>query len=89
LVLPGFEPNPGNACNRRDVTDEIEVEFVVERRIARVGGSDYEKRVAVRGRFCDRLGGDIAARTRPVLDDEWMIVSQSVFTQVRRETGKE
>jgi hypothetical protein len=51
LVLPGFEPNPGNACNRRDVTDEIEVEFVVERRIARVGGSDYEKGVAVRGRF--------------------------------------
>ena len=29
-----------------------------------------EQRVAVRGRSHDRLGGDVAAGARPVLDDE-------------------
>ena len=34
--------------------------------------SKPEKRVAVRGRAHDRLGGDIAAGAWPVLDDKWL-----------------
>ena len=60
------------ARDRRDVADEIEIEFVVERRIDRVRRTDQEERVAVRRRAHDRLGGDIAAGARPVLDDEWL-----------------
>jgi len=42
----------------------------VEARIDGVRIADQEERVAVRGRANDRLGRDIAAGTRPVLDDE-------------------
>ena len=50
-----------DACDRRDVADEIEIELVVERRIDRVRSIPHRlKRVAVRGRSHDRLGGDIA-----------------------------
>src|SRR5262249_48887510 len=55
---------------RRDVTDEIEVELVIERRVDRVGRMDQEERIAIRGRTHDRLRGDITAGARPVLDDE-------------------
>jgi hypothetical protein len=33
-------------------------------------GTDDEQRIAVRGRLSDRLGADIAAAARPVVDDE-------------------
>ena len=61
-----------DARDRRDVADEIEIELVVERRVDRVRRTDQEERVAVRRRTHDRLGGDIAAGARPVLDDEWL-----------------
>ena len=61
-----------DARDRRDVADEIEIELVVERRVDRVGRSDQEQRIAVRWRTHDRLGGDIGAGARPVLDDEWL-----------------
>ena len=38
-----------DACDRRDVADEIEIELVVERRVDRVRRTDQEKRIAVRG----------------------------------------
>ena len=60
------------ARDRRDVANEIEIELVVKRRIDRVRRTDQEERVAVRRRTHDRLGGDIAAGARPVLDDEWL-----------------
>ena len=60
------------ARDRRDVADEIEIELVVKRRIDRVRRTDQEQRVAVRRRAHDRLGGDVAAGARPVLDDEWL-----------------
>src|SRR5262245_59929423 len=44
-------------------------ELVVECRIDRVT-TDQEKRVAVCGRAHDRLGADIAAATRPVVDNK-------------------
>src|SRR5438445_2000377 len=56
--------------NRSDVADEIEIEFFIERRINRVRCSNHEERIAVRRRLHDRLSGDIAAGTLPVLDDE-------------------
>ena len=59
-----------DARDRRDVADEIEIELVVERRVDRVRRAGHEKRVSVRRRTHDRLGGDIGTSTRPVLDDE-------------------
>src|SRR5262249_49559149 len=61
-----------DACDRRDIADEIEVELIVKRYIDRVWSSRQEQRVTVRGRTRDRLGADIASRARPVLDDEWL-----------------
>src|SRR5262249_15154099 len=50
--------------------DEIVIELVVEGRVDRVRRGRPEQRVAVRRRAHDPLGADIAAGTRPVLDDE-------------------
>src|SRR6516225_8898107 len=61
-----------NAGNRRDVADEIEIELVVERCVTRIWKTSQQKRIAVRGCIHDRLGGDIGASTRPVLDHEWL-----------------
>jgi hypothetical protein len=61
-----------DSCDRRDVADEIEIEFVVERRIDGVRRGRQKQRVAVRWCLHDRLGADIAAATRPVLNDEWL-----------------
>src|SRR5262249_19883515 len=59
-----------NACYRRDVADEIEIELVIERCVTRIWKTSQQKRIAVRGCLHDRLGGDIGASTRSVLDDE-------------------
>jgi len=53
-----------------NVTDEIEIELVVERRVGRVERTDQEKRVAVGRGTHDRLGTDVAAATRPVIDNK-------------------
>src|SRR5437867_11905958 len=60
----------GNAGDRRDVADEIEIELFVERRISRVRKTNQEKRVAIRGRIHDGLGGDVGTRDGRVPDDE-------------------
>src|SRR5262245_11976308 len=60
----------GYARDRRDVANEIEIELLVKRRITRVRKTNQEKRVAIRGRIHDGLGGDVGTRTGPVLDDE-------------------
>jgi hypothetical protein len=57
-------------ATRRDVTNEIEVELVVERRVDCVRRDDLEKRVAIGRRPDDRIDGEIAGSTRPVLDNE-------------------
>src|SRR5262249_19742246 len=61
-----------NACNRRDVADEIEIELVVEPCVTRIWKTSQQKRIAVRGCIHDRLDGDIGASTRPVIDHEFM-----------------
>src|SRR5262245_44162495 len=48
----------------------IVIELIIERCVDRVDRSDYEQHVAVCGRAHDRLGGDIAAATWPILHDE-------------------
>src|SRR6516165_9042048 len=62
-----------DACDRRDVADEIEIELVVERRVDRVRRTHHEQRISVCRRAHDPLGGDIAAATRPVLDDKRLL----------------
>jgi hypothetical protein len=59
-----------DACDRRDVTDEMEIEFVVERRVDRLCRGDHEQRVAIGGRAYDRLGTDVGTATGPVVDYE-------------------
>src|SRR5262245_18133926 len=59
-----------NASDWRDIADEIVVELVVECRIDRVPCANNEQRVAVGRGTHDRLGGDMAAGDRTVVDDE-------------------
>ena len=59
-----------NAGDRRNVTDEIESEVVVNRRIDRVRGSNLEQRIAVRSCGRDDFSADIAACARSVVDDD-------------------
>ena len=82
--------NAADARDRRDVADEIEIELVVERRVDRVRRSDQEERIAVRRRAHDRLGGDIAASARPVLDDELLAepLRQPLTDQARDDVGR-
>src|SRR5262245_35723836 len=65
----------GDACNRRDVAEEIEVESVVKCRVDRVRRGHQEKCVAVRWSTHDRFGADISAATRAVFYDELLAES--------------
>jgi hypothetical protein len=59
-----------NARDRYDVTQEIEIQFVVERRVDGIRRADHEQRVAVGGRAHHCFRRDIAAGSRLVFDDE-------------------
>jgi hypothetical protein len=61
---------PDHSCDRGDIANEIELEIVVEGRVDRIICTGYEKRITVGQSAYDRLGADIAAKARPVLDDE-------------------
>src|SRR5262249_28867169 len=58
--------------NRHDVTDEVVIELLIERRVGRIRMGGQEERITVRGRTRDELGADIAGRTSPVFYDEWL-----------------
>src|SRR6516165_8370682 len=60
----------GDAGDRSNIADEIEIKLVVERRVDRVAGEDQKERIAVRLRPHDRLRADIAARARSIVDYE-------------------
>src|SRR5262245_4082868 len=60
----------GEGRDRRDVADKIEIEFLIERCVDRIVTPDHEQRVAVCRRVHDRLGADVGAATRPVVDYE-------------------
>src|SRR5262245_56784046 len=65
-----YSGHASDASDRRDSADEIEIEFVVERRVDRVRRAHQEKGVAVRWGTHDRLGADVGAATRAVFYDE-------------------
>src|SRR6266478_5578234 len=50
--------------------EEIEVKFLIERRVNGVCRVGQKERIAVRGRTHDRLCADIGGGARPVLADE-------------------
>jgi hypothetical protein len=60
----------GETRDWRDVVNEIVIEFLIERCIDSIRRSGQEKRIAIGGRTYDRLGGDIATRAGPVVDDK-------------------
>jgi hypothetical protein len=64
------EGTSDDARHRRDVTDEIEIELVVVRRVDRVERTGQEKRVAVGRGTNDGLGADIATATRSVVHNK-------------------
>ena len=73
-----------DACHRRDVANEIEIELVVERRVNRVDRSHEEERVPVSGRTHSRLGADIGACAGPVFDDELLAEGSDSHCPIRR-----
>src|SRR6516164_3469336 len=78
-----------NARDRGYVVDQIETELVVEGGVDRVHRSDHKQRISVRGRVHDRLGGDIAGRARPILDDKLLTetLRQPLSYQARHDVG--
>src|SRR5262249_58124073 len=58
------------ACDRFNITNEIEIKLVIERRVDSVRRRDEKECVAVGGRPHDHLRADIAAGGPPVLDNE-------------------
>src|SRR5262249_42069580 len=74
----------------RNVADEIVVELVVQCRVDRVETTDHKQRVAVRRCAHDRLGADIAAATRSVLDDELLAqaLRQPLTHQASEDVGR-
>src|SRR5882757_9266263 len=79
-----------DASGRRDIADEIEIQFVVERRVDRVRRTRQQKCVAVRWGTHDRFGADVAAAARPVLDHEWLAnpLRQPLTDQTRDDVGR-
>src|SRR5271163_2886915 len=61
-----------DAPDRRDITDEIETELVVERCVNRVRYSGQKQRITVCWCTHRCLCGDIAAGTRPIVYNEWL-----------------
>ena len=64
------ERHPGDACDCRDISDEIEIELVIERRVDRRRRINEEERIPVRRCAHDRFSADIVAAAGPVLCDE-------------------
>jgi hypothetical protein len=60
----------GNGRDWCDIADEVEVELVVECRIDGGFRAEQVKRIAVGGGTRDGLSADVAAGTRPILDDK-------------------
>src|SRR5262249_54504769 len=60
-----------DACDRGYVANEVEIELVIECRIDSIPRAHQEEGMAVCRCTHHRLSADIAAGTRPALDDEW------------------
>ncbi len=84
------ERNAVDGADRRDVTDEIVVGPVIKRRVDRVRCVSHQERIAVGRRVHDRLGADIAAGARAVVDDELVteLVRQPLRNEARRDVDR-
>jgi hypothetical protein len=86
--------NPANARHRRGVAKKTETEIIVERRVDGIRRHREQQRVAVRGRAHHSFRADIAAGTRPVVDDELLAqplrqpLTQHACHDVRRAAGR-
>src|SRR5262245_32066483 len=76
-----------NGCDERDVADEIEIQLLVERRVDCGIRADQQQRIAIGGCAYDRLCTDVAASTRPVLNDEGL--AESLRQPLTHQTGQE
>src|SRR5262245_47690349 len=63
---------PGDARNRRDVTDEIEIELAVEGGVDCVRRPDQKECITISGRIHDGLGSDIGTGARSIFDNKWL-----------------
>src|SRR5262245_2025541 len=81
---------PHDACDRRDVTDEVEIELVVESRVDRVRRTDHEEGIAVRRRTHAHFGADIGTCARSVFYDELLAESlrEPLTDQARHDVGR-
>src|SRR5690349_14034921 len=64
------ERNLVDACDRLGLANEIKFEVGIETRVDGVRPVGQEKGIPIRLRAYQRLGGDIARRTRTVVDEE-------------------
>src|SRR5215831_18674017 len=71
-IYQHYKRHPHDPGDRRDVAHEIEVEFLIERRVNRVRRSNQEERIAVGRGANDRLRPNIGATAGTVLNDEWL-----------------
>src|SRR6516162_9829410 len=78
------------ARDRRRISDETEIEIIVEQVGDPVSGNDQKERMAVGGRTDDCLGGDSPLGARSVLDDEWLAepLRQPLTDQAREDVGR-
>src|SRR5262245_56948134 len=59
-----------NHCDRREIGYRIEWQLGVKRGIDRVAGKTHKERMTVRRGFGDCIGGQIAAGTSSIVDDD-------------------
>ena len=80
----------GRACgagDRRDVAQEVEAQLLIERVVDRVRRHPLQQRVAVRRRLHHRLGPDVAAGARPVLDQDRL--AEPLGEPLRHQAGED
>src|SRR5437667_7898402 len=79
-----------DACDGCNVAEEVEIEFLVKRRIDRGRGADQEQGVSVRRRIHDQLRTNIAAGSWPVLDDKLLAetLRQPLADQTSADVGR-
>jgi hypothetical protein len=74
-----------NACDERNIADEIEAELVVQSCVECIRRAAEQKRIAVGRRTRDSLRAERAASTATVLDDEWLAEPFDSDLPIRRE----
>jgi hypothetical protein len=79
-----------DAGDRREITLQIELEVIKERRVDRVDGSHEKQRVTVGRRARDRFTGEIAGCAGPILDDHRLAdpVGHLLRDQARHDVGR-